>query len=127
MSTALSRVLAPLAWMGLIFYLSAQQQVGPELPGFTRVIAHFTLYAVLAALWALALGPALGRRAAFAAAAAISFLYAISDEIHQSHVPGRDSDPFDVLVDCVGIGFAIWALNRRSVQRAAERRRPTSP
>ena len=46
------------------------------------------------------------------AAAAISFLYAISDEIHQSYVPGRDSDPVDVLVDCLGIGFALWVLRR---------------
>jgi VanZ family protein len=127
LSTTPARILAPLAWMGLIFYLSAQQSVGPELPGFTRVIAHFSVYAVLAALWAVALGPAIGRRAAFAAAAAISFLYAVSDEIHQSYVPGRDSDPFDVLVDCAGIGFAIWALSRWSARRAASRRRPTSP
>ena len=52
--------------------------------------------------------------------------HAVSDEIHQSYVPGRDSDPVDVLVDCCGIAFALW-LSWRSARRAASRRRPTSP
>jgi VanZ family protein len=115
------RVIAPLALMALIFFLSAQESVGPPLPAFTRVIAHFSEYAVLAALWIWALAPALGRPA-LGAAAAIAFLYAISDEIHQSHVPGRDSDPVDVLVDTVGIATATWL----SARRAGLRRRPTS-
>jgi VanZ family protein len=115
-----------LALMGLIFYLSAQSSVGPELPAFTQVIAHFSEYALLAALWRWALAPWLGARA-FAAAAAISVLYAISDEIHQSFVPGRDSDPVDVLVDCCGIAFGLWLSARLSSgRRAAPHRRETS-
>ena len=101
-----ARALAPLALMALIFYLSAQPSVGPDLPGWTRVVAHFTQYAALAALWAWALVPALGTRGLLAAGA-ISFAYAISDEYHQSFVEGRDSDPFDVMVDALGIVFAL--------------------
>ena len=115
------RAAAPLALMALIFHFSGQQSVGPELPAFTRVIAHFTEYALLAALWAWALGPALGRRA-LPAAAAISLLYALSDEYHQSFVEGRDSDPVDVLVDACGIAFALvvaHALNRRDEGESA--------
>ena len=102
--------------MALIFYLSAQPSVGPELPAFTRVIAHFSEYALLAALWAWALAPRLGRRA-IPVAAAICVLYAITDELHQRSVPGRDSDPFDVLVDCLGIAGSLslcraWARSR---------------
>jgi VanZ family protein len=112
--------------MGLIFYLSAQSSVGPELPAFTRVIAHFSEYALLAALWRWALDPFLGARS-FAAAAAVTVLYSISDEIHQSFVPGRDSDPVDVLVDCCGIAFGLWLSARlSSSRRAAPRRPPTS-
>ena len=112
--------------MGLIFYLSAQQSVGPELPNFTRVIAHFSEYALLAGLWAWALEPYLGRRAILAAAA-IAMLYAVSDEFHQSFVPGRDSDPIDVLVDCCGIAFGLWLSARlSSARRVAPRRPPTS-
>ena len=120
------RSLAPLALMGLIFYLSGQQQVGPELPAFTRVIAHFSEYALLASLWIWALVPELGRRGVVAAVV-ISVLYAASDEWHQSFVEGRDSDPVDFLIDCCGIAFAVFLSRRPSVRRAASRRRPTSP
>ncbi|HEX2129320.1 MAG TPA: VanZ family protein [Solirubrobacterales bacterium] len=107
----LPRALAPLALMGLIFYLSAQEAVGPELPAWTSVVAHFTEYAALASLWAWALAPALGRRA-LVAAAAISFAYAISDEYHQSFVPGRDADALDVVTDAAGIAFALALIDR---------------
>jgi VanZ family protein len=108
--------------MAAIFYLSAQEAVGPELPGWVRIVAHFCEYALLAALWVWALAPALGRRA-FAVAAAISLAYALSDEYHQSFVEGRDADPLDVAVDAAGIAFAITVLQAR---RAASRRPPTS-
>ena len=120
-----ARLLAPLALMSLIFYLSAQSSVGPDLPNFTRVIAHFSEYALLAALWAWALEPLLGRRAIWAAAA-ISMLYAVSDELHQRYVPGRDSDPVDVLIDWCGIAFGLWLSRRLRAPRAAPDRRPTS-
>jgi VanZ family protein len=105
------RALAPLALMGLIFYLSAQEAVGPDLPAWTRPVAHFSEYALLAALWGWALAPSLGRHA-LPAAAAISLLYAISDEYHQSFVEGRDSDAVDVLVDAIGIACGLLAVDR---------------
>ena len=105
------RALAPLALMALIFYFSAQEAVGPELPAWTRVAAHFAEYAVLASLWAWALAPALGRRALMAAAA-ISLAYAISDEYHQRSVAGRDSDALDVLTDAAGIACALLVIDR---------------
>ncbi len=37
----------------------------------------------------------------------IGSLYAISDEIHQSFVPGRTSDIYDVLADIIGVLFVI--------------------
>src|SRR5690606_41555722 len=80
------RALAPLALMGLIFYLSDQPSVGRDLPAWTRVVAHFGEYFLLASLWIWALVPALGRRG-LVLAATISLLYAISDEYHQSFVP----------------------------------------
>jgi VanZ family protein len=112
------RALAPLALMALIFVLSSRESVGPDLPGFTRVIAHFCEYAVLATLWVWALAPAIGSRS-FPAAAAISFAYAISDELHQSFVSGRDADPLDLLVDGLGIAAAIWLLSTRRPRRRA--------
>ena len=120
--TTLLRASAPLALMALIFVFSGQEAVGPELPSWTRIVAHFAEYAVLATLWVWALAPSLGRRA-FVVAAAISFVYAVADEYHQSFVEGRDSDPLDVLVDAAGIAVAVSLLSAR---QAASRRRPTS-
>jgi VanZ family protein len=106
------RALAPLALMALIFFFSAQEAVGSDLPEWTRVVAHFGQFALLGALWGWALAPALGR-AALPVAAVISLLYAISDEWHQSFVPGRDADPRDALVDAAGIATALALLSRR--------------
>jgi VanZ family protein len=104
------RAVAPIALMALIFWGSAQSG-GGGFPEWAHVIAHFSEYAALAALWAWALSPGLGRRA-IALAGAISFLYAVSDEVHQSYVPGRFSDPWDVVVDSLGIVFALLAIRR---------------
>ena len=118
-----ARATAPVALMAVIFFLSAQESVGPDIGNWARVIAHFTQYAALAALWAWALAPALGRQALLAAAA-ISLLYAISDEYHQSFVPGRDADPLDVLVDACGIAVAlVLARQALSVGEVADRHR----
>ncbi|MGH2987931.1 MAG: VanZ family protein [Solirubrobacterales bacterium] len=111
--------------MAVIFYLSAQEAVGPDLPAWTRVVAHFGEYALLAALWVWALAPLLGRRALLVAAA-IAFAYALSDEYHQSLVEGRDADPLDVLADAAGIAAAVilgascsaLGRNRRTARRA---------
>jgi VanZ family protein len=102
------RALAPLALMAVIFYLSAQPSVGPELPAWTRIVAHFTEYLVLTSLWIWALG-----LKAIPAAAAISLLYAVSDEFHQSFVEGRDADPLDVLTDAAGIAAACLLAQAR--------------
>jgi VanZ family protein len=97
--------------MALIWVLSAQEQVGPDLGAWARLATsavHFAEFAILFALWRWALGP---RRAPIAAAIALA--WAILDEVHQSWVPGRDADPIDVLVDAAGIAAAWWLLARR--------------
>ncbi len=100
--------------MALIFWSSAQSG-GGAIPEWAHVVAHFTEYALLAALWFWALWPGLGHRS-YALAALITIAYAISDEFHQSFVPGRFSDPFDVLVDALGaataLGLAYFAYAR---------------
>ena len=107
------RWLAPLTWMGGIFWLSAQ----PSLPSAPEPLAdlvlkktcHFVLYAVLAVLWMWALtseGWSRGRRARVALL--ICALYAVSDEVHQMFVPGRGPRVTDVLIDIAG----AWAATR---------------
>jgi len=108
MRSAAPRVVAPLALMALIFWLSSQTG-GGDIGEAGRIAAHAGQFGALAALWVWALGPGIGARA-IVASAVISTLYAISDEYHQSFVPGRDADSFDVGVDAVGIALALGAI-----------------
>ena len=44
MTEIIGRAAVPVALMAAIFYLSAQPAVAPELPGWTRVLAHFVQF-----------------------------------------------------------------------------------
>ena len=114
--------------MAVIFWLSAQSDPGPDVGTAGRIAAHFGEYALLAALWSWALAPGLGPRA-LPAAAAISLLYAISDEYHQGFVAGRDSDPLDVLIDTTGIATALFLVRAwgRARNPQTARRAPAPP
>jgi VanZ family protein len=111
--------------MGLIFLLSAQPDLGTGL-GVADLIArkfvHAGVYAALTLLWWWALtggGPTASRRASVIAAL-ISFLYAISDEYHQTFTEGRSGTARDVAIDTVGIVFACWLiLSGRATQLLA--------
>ena len=49
----------------------------------------------------------------------IGCLYALSDEFHQSFVPGRTSEIGDIIADCLGISMAVilyWRItNKKSM------------
>ncbi|MFC2037130.1 VanZ family protein [Chloroflexota bacterium] len=108
-------------WMGLIFFLSDQ----PDLPhpdsdwlgALTSIGAHMFVFGVLAMLWARALGE---RPRALLLALLLTMLYAAFDEFHQSFVPGRTADPFDILSDGAGaaLGISAWALFQQLRARA---------
>ncbi len=80
--------------------------------------AIFTLLLLRAAsatLWKLN-APWNGNAAKFALV--VSVLFAISDEIHQSYVPGRQGAVMDVVIDSAGAAcalFFIWLLARRQI------------
>ena len=105
------RLLPVLAWMGLIFTLSSRKTLPRPLgigPDVLAIAGHFTVYAVLAALlwWALlSRDLTLGQRTILAFVGAVA--YGVSDEWHQSFVPGRDPALFDLGVDALG---AVTAL-----------------
>ncbi len=118
------RALAPLALMALVFFLSAQSHLATDLGLIDligRKFVHAGVYAGLTLLWWWALAPLLGGRRALIAAVAISFLYAISDEYHQSFVEGRVGSPTDVAIDTVGIAFAIWLITGGHLRRFVPR------
>lgn len=108
--------LATLLWMGLIFALSARRTV-PVPPGLstelTSIAGHFAAYAVLSALlwWTLEAGNLTARRRmALALAGAVA--YGLTDEWHQSFVPGRDASPLDLAVDGIGALCGLVIVRR---------------
>ena len=44
----------------------------------------------------------------------LAFLYAISDEFHQSFVTGRHASWIDVLIDSAGAAIALWVVRRKT-------------
>ena len=113
---AISRFGPPLALMGVIFFFSAQPDLGTGLGVWDTILrkaAHMAEYGVLWFLWYRAL-----ERHTPWPAAAITLAYAITDEYHQSFVEGRHGTPVDVLIDAAGIAIAIAVHARR---RAAAR------
>jgi VanZ family protein len=99
--------------MGVIFYFSAQ----PGIDHYAwwevvlRKLGHVTGYALLTAAWAWALWGFVRRPLVWAVC--ISFLYACSDEFHQSFVRGRDGTPRDVLIDAIGMAIAALVIRMR--------------
>ena len=118
------RFLAPLAWMGFIFFMSALPNLSvPEVPGTggwtpperpAKKVAHFGEYAILGLLWGWALGKPTARNVA--TVVVIAALYGASDEIHQIWVPTRHARVFDACVDSCGgaCGAALWWMMRRT-------------
>ena len=111
MSGSVLRLWAPVvAWAALIFALSSVPDLGTGLGGWDlvlRKLAHAAEYAVLGALLLRATArPGL--------AFVLGTLYAVSDEVHQSFVPGRMGSVLDVALDTVGvaIGIVLWQLVR---------------
>ncbi len=107
----LMRWLPAVAWLAVIFAFSSIP--GDSLPSTTidlTSVAHVAEYAILATLLVFAVG---GRRVTIALALALLLacsLYGVTDEFHQSFVPGRTPDPIDWAMDTAGAAAAIGVL-----------------
>ena len=105
-----SRFLPPLALMALIYFLSDQPGLKSGLGVadlIGRKLIHAGTFGLLFVLWLRAF-----RWRAPGWAAAIAFVYAISDEFHQHFIPDRVGSPIDVAIDAIGIGLAWWLWPR---------------
>ena len=113
LTTTARRSPAPLALMGVIFWLSAQPDLDSGLGSVDEVgrkLVHVACYCALTLLWFWALRPLLPPHSALLYAGLIALLYAISDEFHQSFVEGRDGRPLDVAIDLIGVLIASLLL-----------------
>ena len=101
------------ALMVAIFFASSRSDI-PTLPGgLTDHTGHFIGYALLGMLVLRAFAKArwsgvtsLGALTAVA----ICSLYGITDEFHQSFVPGRTPDPIDWIADTLGAVVGVVAV-----------------
>jgi VanZ family protein len=114
-SGSIVRLWLPVAlWAALIFTLSSVPDLGTGLGGWDTVLrklAHTGEYGVLGALLLRAVGRV---EVAFG----LGVLYALSDELHQTLVPGRSGTLLDLAIDAVGVacGIVLWQWARaRSV------------
>ncbi len=114
----------PLAWMGLLFFLSAQPDL-PRVPEpwfdlLLKKIGHACVFGVLAWLYLRGLrGHVEAGGILRVASVILAIAYALSDEYHQTFVPGRHGRLSDVAVDTAGICAAMlldWWLVRRRVR-----------
>lgn len=104
-------------WLALIFFLSSQSrlveiesEIGDK---FFFKGAHIATYAVLMWLWWRALSASRQNQwPTLLAALGLTVLYGISDEIHQSYVPGRHAQAADVLFDTSGALLMLLLLRR---------------
>lgn len=106
-------------WKGVIFYFSSQS--APNIPGadiyLIRKLGHVSEFLLLFILWvrairhtwAIKLQPALGL------ALLGTVVYAISDELHQRFVAGRDGNGLDVLIDAF-VPALIWLWYGRKIE-----------
>jgi VanZ family protein len=125
-----------LVWMGLIFFFSSQPRLpGPPQPLLDLLLkkgGHFMGYGILAVLWLrvlvgaspgdsaeavgakrkVSLVPRVSGLRVLLAAWAVTVLYAISDEYHQSLVPSRHPGYSDVILDALGAATALYVVWR---------------
>ena len=105
----LLRYLPSLVWMSFIFYLSAQSTTGMGQTRTERFLIlktfHLIEFAILYALVFFATGR-------LRSATAISYLYALSDELHQAFIPGREGKFVDTLIDLIGIVIGIFIVKK---------------
>lgn len=135
-------VALPLLIMGALYGLSSLPGTqSPEDPAVFAVfywvppslqnVLHVPAYATLAWAWRWALGAWLhASRSRALAACTIASIYGVSDEWHQSFVPGRYASLSDVMLNVagavLGIWIAAWASRYAAKSAAAVRVRPSA-
>jgi VanZ family protein len=106
------RWLPVVAMMAVIFFFSSRP-IPAQVSWVPDWISHPAAYGLLGWLFARARG----RRGPAAVLAAVVFcvLYGVTDEYHQSFVPTRSPDVWDIVKDAIGasLGSSLWALDFR--------------
>jgi len=111
--------------MTVIFIASSISDVPPLPGGMSDTSGHSIGYAILGALLLRALAGGRMRGVTWRTALAtvvLATLYGVSDEFHQSFVPNRTPDVYDVLADATGATAATTAGVALATLRASSAR-----
>ena len=103
-----------LLWCSIIYILSNQRHLTLNLPNefILRKTAHITEYAILTFLlfralynWPKEIGYSHlhTKTNCIALSIILVLLFAISDEYHQTFVIGRNGNPYDIMIDSIGM------------------------
>ncbi len=95
--------------MAVIFYFSSKQTTGIGTTSTNRFLILKSFHLIEFAFLAFLLSYAVVKKKIVII---IAYLYAISDEVHQSFVPGRTSRFRDTLIDLVGILIGVFIFNK---------------
>lgn len=110
-------------YASLIFILSSMPHP-PQIEGddftikWVTTVGHILEYSILGFLLLAGFrsGDDRMRERAILLAIAIATLYGVTDEIHQSFVPNRDSSILDVLADGIGSTLGVFIGNLRRLE-----------
>ena len=98
-------------YSAIIFYISSWENLGTPIPGlYIDKVFHLLEYIPFGFLLTRALtGTKEGRVSVFfILVVLLTFGYGLSDEFHQSFVPGRESTLGDALADTIGGTLGCW-------------------
>jgi len=101
--------LPSLVWMAFIFFLSSQQTVGIGTTKIDRFLILKSFHLIEYCLLFLFLYFAFRQTPK---SALFTYLYALSDELHQHFVPGREGKFVDTFIDLLGIAMGIFLVNK---------------
>lgn len=122
------RFIPVLLSMMLIFYASHQPGESINLIDIPNVdkLLHSLVYAVLAYSALIAVSPAIRiRNVKTVGILVVMFclVYGVTDEYHQSFIPGRSSSIWDMLADTLGAGLAVISWFRYIEQRLIDKKK----
>ena len=122
----IASLLLTCCWIAAIYYLSSQSYINIEIsfPAKDKLF-HMAAYGLLGVfiLGIMRPNPTGYSYNQAALATLIATVYGITDEWHQSYVPGRTSDPLDVVADFVGALLATLAARAFMRRRLAQQLR----
>ncbi|MBU1088786.1 VanZ family protein [Patescibacteria group bacterium] len=112
--TRLYYFIPSILWMLVIFFLSSRSNTGIGGSRTNRFLIHKTLHLIEYAILAITFHFAFFKTKIFPQvqkySILASYLYAITDELHQHFIPGRDGKITDTFIDLLGILIGLFLV-----------------